>query len=79
MFSMEVLQYCPAQRKELLSSTRAIDPSDATLITLELDQSTYRIPSKVAFHIKVTSHGKDIFQAIVDEGASTCVMPFKFW
>ena len=38
MSAMEVLQYCPAQRKELLSSTRAIDPSDAALITLDLEQ-----------------------------------------
>ena len=59
--SMEVLQYYPAQRKELLSSTIVVDPSDATLITLELYQSTCRIPSKVTFHIKITSHGKNIF------------------
>ena len=38
MSSMDVLKYCIAQRKYLLSSTRAIDPSDAMLITLELDQ-----------------------------------------
>ena len=25
------------------------------------------------------SHGKNIFQTIVDEGALTCVMSFKFW
>ena len=79
MYAMEVLQYFPAQRKELLSLTRDVDPSDATLITLDLDQSTYRIPSKVSFHIKVTSHGKNIFQTVVDEGASTCVMSFKCW
>ena len=77
MSPMEVLQYCPAQIKELLSSTRVVDPSDVTLITLDLDQSTCRIPSKVAFQIKVTSHRKNIFQTIVDEGASTCVMSFK--
>ena len=67
MSTMGVLQYFPAQRKELLSSTRAVDPSDATLITLDLDQSTCRIASKVGFQIKVTSHGNNIFQTIVDE------------
>ena len=71
MSVMEVLQYCPTQRNELLSSTRAVDRSDPTLITLDLDQSTCRIPSKVAFQIKVTSHGNNIFQTIVDEGALT--------
>ena len=49
MFALEVLQYCPAKRKELSSSTRVVDPSDATLITLDLDQSSYRIPSKGFF------------------------------
>ena len=79
MSTMEVLQYCLAQRNELLSSTRAIDPLDATLITLDLDKSTCRIPSKFSFQIKVTSHGKNFFQTIVDEGASTCFVSFKFW
>ena len=72
--TMEVLQYFPAQRKGLLSSSRPVDPSHATLITLELDQSTCRIPSKVDFHIKVTSHGKNIFQTIVDEVSLTYVI-----
>ena len=79
IYTMEVLQYCPTQRKELLSSNRAIDPSDAALITLDLDQSTCRIPSKVAFQIKIMSRGKNIFQTIVNEGTSTCVMSFKCW
>ena len=76
---MEVFQYYFAQRNELLYSTRAVEPSDATLITLDLEQSTYRIPSKVSFQIKVTCHGKNIFQTIVDEGTSTRVMSFKCW
>ena len=79
MSAMEVLQYCPTKRKELLSLTRAVDPSDAMLFTSGLYQSTYRIPSKVAFQIKIMSHGKNIFQTIVDEGTSTCVMSFKCW
>ena len=68
MSSMEVLQYFPAQRNELFYSTRVVDPSDATLITLDLDQSTCRIPSKVSFQIKVTSHDNFFFRTIVDEG-----------
>ena len=49
MSTMEVLQYCPSQIKELSSSTRFVDPFDVTLITLYLDQSTCRIPFNVAF------------------------------
>ena len=76
--SMEVLQYCPGQRKELFSSTRVVDPFNVTLVTLDIYQLTCRIPSKFAFQIKVTSHGNNIFQTIVDEGASNCFMSFKF-
>ena len=47
--AMEVLQYCPVQRNILMYSTRVVDPSNATSITLDLDQSTCRIPSKFAF------------------------------
>ena len=79
MSSMEALQYCHAWRNELLSTTRFVDPSDTNSITLDLDQSTCRIPCKVDFQNKVTSHGKNIFQTIVYEGASTCVMSFKCW
>ena len=64
---------------ELLSSTRIVDPYYTTLITLYLDQSTYRIPSKFVFHIKVTTHDKNIFRTIDDEGALTCDMSFKCW
>ena len=49
MSAMEVLQYCRAQRNELLYSTRVVDPSDVIMITLYLDQSTCKIPSKVSF------------------------------
>ena len=38
MSTMGVLQYFPAQRKELLSSTRAVDAYDMTSITLDLEQ-----------------------------------------
>ena len=79
MFAMEVFQYCLVQVKELLYSTRVIDPSNVNLITLDLDQSTCRIPSKVDFHMKVTSHGNNIIKTIVDEGASTCVRSLKCW
>ena len=62
VFAMEVLQYCPTQRKELLSLTRAIDPSNVNLITLDLDQSTCRIPSKVFFRLKQHLMGRISFK-----------------
>ena len=49
MSTMEIFQYHPVQRKELLSSTRTDDPSDVTLITFDLNQLTCRMPSKVSF------------------------------
>ena len=38
MSTMEVFQYFPAQRREILSSTRDVDQFDAMLITLDLYQ-----------------------------------------
>ena len=61
MSALDVLQSCPTQRKALLSSIGTVYLNDTSLITFDLEQSTSRLPSHVAFHIKVLSHGMDIF------------------
>ena len=37
MSALEVLQSCPTQRKELLSSIGLVDPNDTGLITFDLE------------------------------------------
>ena len=56
-----------------------IDPSDSGLITFDLDQGEPRMPSSISFQVLVTIHNLDIHQCIIDEGASTCVMPTFVW
>ena len=51
MSALEVFKMSPPQRKALLSTLGAVDPSDSILITFDLDQAEPRIPSTIAFQI----------------------------
>ena len=61
MLALEVLQSCPTQIKELFSFIGAVNLNDTSLITFDLEQLPSRLPSHVAFKIKVLSHGMYIF------------------
>ena len=50
---------------------------ESRLMTVNLDRAEPQIPSLVAFQISVTIQNLVIHQCIVDEGASTYVMPNK--
>jgi hypothetical protein len=79
MSALEVLQSCPTQRKALLKSISGIDPTDMNLIIFDLEDHIPRLPSQLAFQIQVVVSDKNIFQTIIDEGASTCVMSLACW
>jgi hypothetical protein len=79
MSALEVLQSCPAQRRALLKVIGGIDPTDSNLIVSNLDDHIPRLPPQLAFQIQVVIADKSIFQTVVDEGASTCVMSFSCW
>jgi hypothetical protein len=53
MLVLEVLQTCPTQRKSLLSTLGAVDPTDTRLITFDLDSREPRLPALIAFQIPV--------------------------
>jgi hypothetical protein len=74
MSALEVLQSCPAQRKALLKAIGGIDPTDTNLIVFDLDDHIPRLPPQLAFQIQVVVSDKNIFQTVIDEGASMCVM-----
>ena len=61
MSALEVSQSCLTQRKTLLYSIGTIDPNDTGLITFDLEQIISRLPSHVAFQIKVLLHGMNFF------------------
>ena len=74
MSALEVLQSFPSQRKALLSAIGGIDPADSSLLTFDLENFTPRLPHQIALVIQVGINGLNVHRAVVDEGASTCVM-----
>ena len=79
MSALEVLQSCPAQRSALLTAIRAVDPKKSLVITFDMSNFKKRFPHHMAFHIKSSFQKFNIFQMVVDEGASTCVMSLACW
>jgi hypothetical protein len=60
MSALEVLQSCPAQRKELLKSIGGIDPTDMNLIVFDLEDHIPRLPPQLDFQIQVVVSDKKI-------------------
>ena len=54
MSTLEVLQSCPKQWKALLSALGIVDLANTHMMDFDLDKSTPRFPSMVAFHIPVS-------------------------
>ena len=79
MSALEVLQSCPAQRSALLTAIGAVDPKNSLVITFDMYNFKKRLPHHMAFHIKSSFRKFNIFQTVVDEGASTCVMSLACW
>lgn len=79
MSTLEVLQSCPTQHKSLLSVIGAIDPSDASMITFDIENHVPRLPHRIIFLIQVLIKVKTIHRMVIDEGASTCIMSISCW
>jgi hypothetical protein len=79
MSALKVLKTFPSQRKSLLSALGAVDPSNARLITSDLDKAEPRLPPSVAFQILIMIKNLTVHRCIIDEGASTCVMSTNVW
>jgi len=77
MSALVVLQSCPAQRSALLSGT--LDPNNSLALTFDMHNVKKRLPRHMAFQIKSTYWKTNIFQTVIDEGASTCVMSMSCW
>ena len=73
-----MLQSCPTQRDALLVSLSSID-SSSLMEKFNLSDVKILLPYLVALSIDVIHGGKTIGRAIVDEGASTCVMSLSCW
>lgn len=75
MLTLKVLELCPSQKKSLLATLGAQDPSDDHLIIFLVNTSEHPpLPPSVAFQIPVQVHNAIISQCINNKDASTCVM-----
>jgi hypothetical protein len=83
MSSLEVLQSFPSQRKDLLVSLESIETCNLGMIMLDTNDLKPHLPYHVVFKIVVSyttkTFTRNIFRTVVDEGASTCVMPLACW
>ena len=61
MSSLEVLQSCPTQRKNLLTALGALDPDNTNLIHFNVENYKSRLPHKLSFYIITKVVGKNFF------------------
>ena len=78
MFTLEVLQSCPTQRKNLLTALGALDLDNTNLIHFNVENYNSRLPHKLTFQIITKVVGK-VFRTVLDEGASTSVLSLSCW
>ena len=79
MSTLEVLQSCPTQRKNLLTTLGALDPDNTNLIHFNVENYKSRLPHKLAFQIINKVVEKKVFRTVLDEGASTSVLSLSCW
>ena len=79
MSTLEVLQSCPTQRKNLLTALGYLDPYNTNLIHFNVENYKSRLPHKLAFQIITKVVRKKVFRTILDEGSSTLVLSLSCW
>jgi hypothetical protein len=79
MSVLEVLQTYPSQRKSLLSALGVVDTVDTQLITFDSDNGEPCLPTQVSFQMLVKIWNTIVYQCIINEGASTCIMFKHVW
>ena len=79
MSTLEVLQSCPTQHKNLLTTLGALYQDNTNLIHFNVENYKSRIPHKLAFQIITKVVRKKVFRIVLDEGASTSVLSLSCW
>ena len=79
MSTLEVLQSCPTQRKNLLTALGDLYPDNTNLIHFNVENYKPRLPHKIAFQIITKVVGKKFFQTVLDEGTSTSMLSLTCW
>ena len=79
MSTLEVLQSCPTQHKNLLIALGYLDSDNTNLIHFNVENYKPRLPHKLAFQIISKVVGKKVFRTVLDEGALTSVLSLTCW
>ena len=79
MSTLEVLQSCPTQRKNLLTALGALDLDNTNLIHFNVDNYKSKLPHQLAFQITTRVVGIKVHRTILDEGDSTSVLSVSCW
>ena len=79
MSTLEVLQSCPTQCKNLLTPLGATDLSDMNLIHFNPKNIKPRLPHQLSFQVITKVVGNKLFRTILYEGASTSVLYLSYW
>ena len=79
MSTLEVLQSCPMQRKNLLTALGDLDPDNTNLIHFNVKNYKSRLPHKLAFQIITKVVEKKVFRTVLDEEASTSILSLSCW
>ena len=79
MSTLEVLQSCPTQRKNLLTALGATDPSDMNLIHFNPENLKPILPHQLDFQVITRVFGEKVFRTVLDEGASTSILSLTCW
>ena len=68
MSTLEVLQSCPIQCKNMLMALGDLDLDNTNLIHFNIENYKSRLPHKLAFQIIMKVVGKNVFRTVLDEG-----------
>ena len=79
MSTLEVLQSCPTQCKNLLTALGSLDPGNTNRIHFNVENYKSRLPHQLAFQIITKLVEKNVFRTVLDEGASTSVLSLSCW
>ena len=79
MSTLEVLQSCPTQCKNLLTTLGAFDSDNTNLIHFNVENYKSRLPHQLTFYITSRVVGRKVHQIVLDEGASTSILSISCW
>ena len=69
MSTLEVLQSCPTQCKNLLTHLRALDPDNTNIIHFNVENYKSILPHELVFQITSRVVGRKVHRTVLDEGA----------